>query len=125
MKKWNIADKSLIISEVGYTDAEGYISTDSQAAYVVRMSALARDRVDYTNWYVNLEKIDTTNEKEIHFGWMKGWKNQEINYEAKPVLIAMANYNRYMSGTVSDGDLKQVTERGIYTNTGKKVRMYI
>lgn len=126
MKKWNIADKSLIISEVGYTDAEGYISTDSQAAYVVRMSALARDRVDYTDWYVNLEKIDTTNEKEIHFGWMKGWKNQEINYEAKPVLIAMANYNRYMSGAVSDGDFKTSDGKGYiykYRQKGKNVYM--
>ena len=103
LEKFGIGYKRLTINEIGYTNAPNWITTEQQAQFCVRMSEIGRDKVDFITWYVNLEKIDAALDKEIYFGWLKGWRGQEINYEAKPVFAAMSNYNAFMAGSEPNG----------------------
>jgi len=125
MAECGYGDKPFYLTEYGYTDATNFVNTLQQAQFNVRASALLFDEVPFTTWYVNIEKLDVTVEKEYHFGWIKGWRNQEINFEAKPVLIAMANWNAIMADAKSNGKLSIFDGGGhIYKFTNGKEDIY-
>ena len=105
VEKWGLEDKALIISEAGWT-YYNYSSAkeETQAKRAVRLAAMAFDCAEYIDWYVNIEKIDFgENLDQVHFGMLKGWKDQEINYEAKPVFLAMSNFNALLADAQSNG----------------------
>ena len=112
MKEYGIEDKSLVYSEYGWTSAPQFVSEDEQARYSVRSSALSYDWMDMNIWYVSIEKVDLTSLSELHFGMLRGWTGQEINYEPKPVYRAMSNYNAIMAETESNGQQKILDDGG-------------
>jgi len=127
VKKWGLEDKALIISEMGWTyEDETAENEEIQAKRTVRFAAMAYDKVEYIDWFVNLERINLTYEPDIHFGFLKGWKDQEINYEAKPVFLAMANFNTLTAGAGSNENLSDVSnDRYIYKFKKGKTNLYM
>lgn len=106
LEKYGAEDKPIIFSEFGWTSGANYVSEDEQAMYTVRGSALAYDSAESIIWYNDIEKVDQTEEGEIHFGMLRGFRGQDINYEAKPVFAAMSNYNALMNNATSNGTEK-------------------
>lgn len=106
MEKYGVGDMPLIFSELGWTSGENYVTEEQQAMYTVRASALVFDDVEYINWYNDIEKVDLDTEGEIHFGMLRGFRGQDINYEAKPVFAAMSNYNAFMAEAKSNGKVR-------------------
>ena len=111
VKKWGLEDKALVISEMGWTyEDEIAQNEEMQAKRTVRLAAMAYDKAEYIDWFVNIERINLDNPPDVHFGFLKGWKNQEINYEAKPVFLAMASFNALTAGTESNEDLSDISK---------------
>lgn len=98
-KKYGYEDKPIVFSEVGYTSS-GTTTEQRQMNWTVQASAMINDYYDQISWYVNQEKWNT-GETENHFGWIRAWEwDYAYGYEpysAKPVFIAMANWNRLMT----------------------------
>ena len=103
MTQYNMANKELIISEMGWTTtSEEYKWTDedTQANYTIRAMALYQDMVDRIYWYNLQEKtVSDMTDVELHFGFLRGWTNCEIPYEPKPAFLALSNYNRLMTNS--------------------------
>lgn len=105
VEKWGLEDKARIISEAGYTYSdETAKEMERQAKYNVRLAAMAYGAVEYIDWFMNIEKIDQADAAQVHFGWLRGWKDQEINYEAKPAFAAMANFNALLANAETNGN---------------------
>lgn len=112
MEKYGVGDLPIVFSEFGWTSGQGYVSEEEQARYTVRSSALVFDDAEYINWYNDIEKVDLTQEGELHFGMLRGFRGQDINYEAKPVFAAASNYNAFAAEAVSNGQVKIFNEGG-------------
>ena len=133
MKEYNCADKPLWASEAGWSSAS--VGEDLQAAFAVRMMVLntANDLIDKIFWYTAQNHTVST-PHEQNFGLLRYWANEEVPYEAKPVLLAISNYNALMTGAEfvesweSGGDVnvfRYKTEDGkdaliIYSLSGSK-----
>lgn len=66
-----------------------------QAQYSVRASALLYNKVERMYFHTFNNKSATASNMEKNFGFTENWSaaETEIPYEAKPVFIAMANFN--------------------------------
>lgn len=88
------------VGESGQTDCEicierGITSLDEigQAQYSVRAAALLYNKIAKIYFHTFNNKYARYKEWEENFGFMMHWSEAEIPYEAKPVFIAMANFN--------------------------------
>lgn len=100
MAKYGLSDKELIFSEYGWSSTLKYANEELQANYTIQGAAINQDKVDKIYWYNLQEKtVPGMTDQELHFGFVRGWKDTEITYEAKPVLLAFSNYNRLMTGS--------------------------
>lgn len=107
MEKYGLSDKELIFSEYGWSSTLKYANEDLQANYTIQGAAINQDKVDKIYWYNLQEKtVAGMTDQELHFGFVRGWKDTEIIYEAKPVLLAFSNYNRLMTGSVKIGEIE-------------------
>jgi len=106
-EKYGYGDKPVLYSEIGYTS--NTITEEQQRNYTIQLSAMTNDLADEIAWYVNQEK-DDDGESEKKFGWIKGWTTDgaapKEPYAAKPVFVAMANWNRLMSGATDSHEIK-------------------
>lgn len=106
MQKYGLSDKELIFSEYGWSSTLKYANEELQANYTIQGAAINQDKVDKIYWYNLQEKtIAGMTDQELHFGFVRGWKDTEIPYEAKPVLLAFSNYNRLMTGSEKIGEI--------------------
>jgi len=66
-----------------------------QAQYNVRAAALLYNKIDKIYFHTFNNKTSKSSNMERNFGFTETWKadETEIPYEAKPVFIAMANFN--------------------------------
>lgn len=97
-----------VLKENGYEDVPvwagefGFSSyvcgEEKQAQYAVRMLALndANNLLDKMLWYTFQNHI-SSNEKEQNFGMIRYHDDTLVPNEAKPVYIAMSNYNALMA----------------------------
>jgi len=113
-----------VLEEYGYTDVplwagefgfSSYIcGEEKQAQYAVRMVALndANNLLDKMLWYT-FQNHTASTEKEQNFGMVRYHEDVLVPYEAKPVYLAMSNYNALMTDAkiiekIADG------ESGVY-----------
>lgn len=98
-EKYNVTDKDLILSEVGWTT--NGVSELQQASYQIELAASIYDRVETIVWYVDQEK-QGNNPSEDKFGMIRSWDAAYCApyepFSAKPAYLAMANFNRLMTG---------------------------
>ena len=104
-KKYGVDDKPFVASETGYSS--NLITEWQQMTYAIQQSVVTHDDVDQFCWFINQEKQDvnsdgTRNKHENHFGWIRAHTEEFASpyepYSAKPVMIAMTNYNRLAAG---------------------------
>lgn len=97
MAEYGCEDKPLWASEAGWSSAS--VGEDLQAAFAVRMMVLntANDLIDKIFWYTAQNHTVST-PHEQNFGLLRYWANEDVPYEAKPVLLAISNYNALMNG---------------------------
>lgn len=69
-----------------------------QAQYVVRLSALLHNDLDYITFHTLNNKMRTVKYEEF-MGFTDTWKGVEIPCEAKPAFIAMANFNALLGNS--------------------------
>ncbi len=112
MVEFGIENKSLVYSEFGWTCGPGYSTEDEQARYTVRAAAMAVDTADLICWYVSIDKIDLASLSERYFGMVRGWQGQEVNFEPKPVFLALSNYNAFVAEAESVGQQKIFDDGG-------------
>lgn len=111
MQKYGLSDKELIFSEYGWSSTLKYANEELQANYTIQGAAINQDKVDKIYWYNLQEKtVAGMTDQELHFGFVRGWKDTEIPYEAKPVLLAFSNYNRLMTGSEKIGEIPHSDE---------------
>lgn len=98
-EKYNVTDKDLILSEVGWTT--NGVSELQQASYQIGFAASIYDEVETISWYVDQEK-QGNNPSEDKFGMIRSWDAAYCApyepFSAKPAFLAMANFNRLMTG---------------------------
>ena len=113
MKKYGIGDKKLVFSEFGWSSSLNYADEEKQANYTPEFAGLMTNQsIERILWYNFQEKTTgAQNDGELHFGAIRGWQFTEIPYEAKPVFITMAAYNKLMNGAVRTKDIKLSDER--------------
>ncbi len=112
MEEFGIEDKELVISEMGWTSAKGYADEEQQARYSVRLAALLEDVVDLCIYYLSIEKVDSSTESEFHFGLVRGWRGQEVNFEAKPAFLGLSNYNALVAEAKKTEEMKILDDEG-------------
>ncbi len=97
MTEYGHGDKPLWASEAGWS--AGSVGEDLQAAFAIRMMVLntANDLIDKIFWYT-AQNHQVGSVHEQNFGLLRYWDSEEIPYEAKPVLLAISNYNALMNG---------------------------
>jgi len=97
MEKYNCGDKPLWASEAGWSS--GSVGEDLQAAFAVRMMLLntSHDLIEKIFWYT-AQNHNVSTPHEQNFGLLRYWANEEIPYEAKPVFLAISNYNSLLTG---------------------------
>jgi len=97
MEKYNCGDKPLWASEAGWSS--GSVGEDLQAAFAVRMMLLntSHDLIEKIFWYT-AQNHNVSTPHEQNFGLLRYWANEEIPYEAKPVFLAISNYNALLTG---------------------------
>lgn len=107
LDKYGYKNMPIVISETGYSSTEGigfnsgYSGTNyeiCQAQYELRDLALLYDSVDKLYWYSaqnkQLTSEDSDNyEYENNLGHINDWENSEYPCLAKPVFVAMSNFN--------------------------------
>lgn len=88
------------VGESGQTDCEtciakGTTSLDEigQAQYSLRAAALLYNKIEKIYFHTFNNKLSRYTDWEENFGFTMHWSEVEIPYEAKPVFIAMANFN--------------------------------
>ena len=127
-EKGNIAQRIQAVydmmAEYGYEDVPiwagefGFSSylcnEEKQAQYAVRTMALCDGNgiLDKMIWYTFQNHL-AVNEREQNFGMIRYDSGEDIPYEAKPVYLAMSNYNALMAGAEKKEIIKN-GEDGVY-----------
>ena len=102
MAKYGYGDMKVLISEMGYSNMAKYDDTEvRQAKYELRDFALLYNDVEAIIWYNGIQ-TDNQSEYEHALGHIKQGKTEgmwpvEIPYEAKPVYLAMSNFNALLA----------------------------
>lgn len=106
MQKYNLQDKGLASSEFGWPSLN--VGDDNQAKFSVRYMVMATGLLDKIYWY-NFQCKEDTSASENSFGWIRPWDEGMAEpyeaYSAKPVYLAMANYNALMTGAEKVGQI--------------------
>ncbi|MDP4133075.1 MAG: hypothetical protein Q8882_03590 [Bacillota bacterium] len=100
LDSYGLQNVKIYLSELGYTSC--FTGEELQAAFAVRASAVINDLVDKCYWYVDQEKPFQANGEE-EFGFLRRWILTDTPNEAKPVYLALANWNTLMTGAVTIG----------------------
>ena len=129
MVKYGIGDKSLVLSEFGWSSSLNFADEEKQANYMPEFAGIMTDRnIERILWY-NLQEKTTGNmsDGELHFGSVRGWQFAEIPYEAKPAFLTVSAYNKLMNGAKKTGQISMSDENAsVYTfdlPDGKKAVM--
>ncbi len=111
LKEADCDDIPIIATELGWYSYEGASSQTNceecvanevtsltetgQAQYVLRATALLYNKLDKIYYHTLNNKPNSAGTMEKNFGFTENWSSSEteIPYEAKPVFIAMANFN--------------------------------
>ena len=90
---------------------------ERQTNYVPQASAIMPEKVSRVMWYTLQEKTKPgVTDAELHFGFVRGWINTEIPFEAKPVMLSFSAYNALMTGAKNTGKLPMSDENAsVYT----------
>lgn len=117
MNKYGVGDKDIVVSEFGWTSSQDYLDEERQTNYVPQASAIMPEKVSRVMWYNLQEKTKPgVTDAELHFGFVRGWTNTEIPFEAKPVMLSFSAYNALMNGAKNTGKIEMVNENAsVYT----------
>lgn len=125
MEKYGLTDKEVWSTEFGYSIGAvvNKVTEKSQAEYTVRGNFILDPYVDKNVMYTIVQK-QTGSAGEDGFGIVRTWSGLDINYEARPLAAALANYNTLMAGAEFESKVK--TDDGIYvyrykTDDGKQL----
>lgn len=103
-EKYGCGDMPLSASEIGWTSNS--VTEMQQAAYEIETAAMNYDKFENFMWYVDIES-QSTSVSENKFGSIRAWDDEYASpyepFSAKPVFLAMANFNRLMTGAKSNG----------------------
>lgn len=107
MEKYNLQNKGLVSSEFGWPSLN--VGDDNQAKFSVRYMVMATGLLDKIYWY-NFQCEESTSASENSFGWIRqqgeGMAAPNDKYSAKPIYLAMANYNALMTGAEKTGRIE-------------------
>lgn len=108
-------DIPVIATEIGWYSYEGAssqtdcekcvakevtsLTENGQAQYTLRATALLYNKLDKIYYHTLNNKLNSAGTMEKNFGFTENWKSSEteIPYEAKPVFIAMSNFNAMLA----------------------------
>lgn len=111
-EKYGYADVPVWAGEFGFSS---YLcDEEKQAQYAVRTMALCDGYgvLDKMIWYTFQNHL-AVNEREQNFGMVRYDTGEDIPYEAKPVYLAMSNYNAIMAGA-EQKEIISSGEDGVY-----------
>lgn len=110
--EYGYEDLPILSSEVGWNTV--IVSEADQANYAIKHAVSAMGKVKTLYWYNDQEKDSTSSESEKRFGMIRGWTIGGAapypTYSAKPMFVALANWNALMTGAepVKKLELKDV-----------------
>ncbi len=127
MEKYGYGDMELIITETGYSSD---INTEiEQAKYELRDYALLYNEVDKLMWYNAIEKPNESDYEHalgfVRMGASTDLYKVDIPYEAKPVYLAMANWNTLLANSklVNEKISGSVYDYSFITADGRSIHM--
>lgn len=103
LDEYGLRDKSIAVTENGYSDADGYSTADEQATYDIRQYIMCDPYVELYSVYNDQCKGDNRT-MENGFGMLRYWNSKEyVPYQAKPVLRAFSAYNSLLANAENLG----------------------
>lgn len=113
MNKYGLSDKEVWSTEFGYsTGAQvNKVTEKTQADYTIRGNLILDPYVNKNVMYTITQK-QAQSAGETGFGMVRTYSGLKINYEARPLAVAMTNYNNLM--TDAEFADKKKTDDGVY-----------
>ncbi|MBO5007223.1 MAG: hypothetical protein J6D26_00110 [Clostridia bacterium] len=98
MEKYGCGDKKIYVTEIGWTNAEGYTTDERKTAYQLRTQILIGHEVDMMLWYCAQYHDMAELQRERNFGFIYGdfYDYDKVSYGAHPSLFTMSHWNSLM-----------------------------
>ena len=102
------------------------LSEIGQAQYTLRATALLYNKLDKIYYHTLNNKLNSAGTMEKNFGFTENWKasETEIPYEAKPVFIAMSNFNAMLANAeLVQENVSSKNYDYVFSKEGKNIHM--